>query len=59
MGGTDDDEEIQDVDDLVQMEGVNTFFSTAPTQEVVGTSQLGGRPIRDAGLHSGRADACS
>ena len=41
VGGTDDDEEIQDVDDLAQMEWVNTFFSAAPTQEVVGTSQLG------------------
>ena len=44
MGGTDDDEEIQKVDDLAQMEWVNTFFSSAPTQEVVGTSQLGGAP---------------
>ena len=41
MGGTDDDEEIQEVDDLAQMEWVNTFFSFAPTLEVVGTSQLG------------------
>ena len=41
VGGTDDDEEIQDVDDFAQMEWVNTFFSAAPTQEVVGTSQLG------------------
>ena len=39
VGGTDDDdEEIQDVDDLAQMEWVNTFFSAAPTQEVVSTS---------------------
>ena len=45
VGGTDDDEEIQDVDDLAQMEWVNTFFSSAPTQEVVGTSQLGGAPL--------------
>ena len=59
VGGTDDDEEIQDVDDLAQTEWVNRFFSAAPTQEVVGTSQLGGRPTRDAGLHSGGADACS
>ena len=44
VGGIDDDEEIQDVDDLAQMEWVNTFFSAAPTQEVVGTSQLGGAP---------------
>ena len=41
MGGTDDDEEVQDMDDLAQTEWVNTFFSAAPTQEVVGTSQLG------------------
>ena len=41
VGGTDDDEEIQDVDDLTQMEWVNMFFSAAPTQEVVGPSQLG------------------
>ena len=41
VGGTVDDEEIQDVDDFAQMEWVNTFFSAAPTQEVVGTSQLG------------------
>ena len=59
MGGTDDDEEIQEVEDLSQMEWVNTFFSSAPTQEVVGTSQLGGCPTRDAGLRSGGADACS
>ena len=44
VGGTDDDEEIQDVDDLAQMEWVNTFFSDAPTQEVIGISQLGGAP---------------
>ena len=59
MGGTDDDEEIQEVDDLAQMEWVNTFFSSAPTQEVVGTSQLGGCPTRDTGLQSGGTDACS
>ena len=59
MGGTNDDEEIQEVDDLAQMEWVNTFFSSTPTQEVVGTSQLGGCPTRDAGLQSGGADACS
>ena len=41
VGWTDDDEEIQEVDDLTQMEWVNTFFSSAPMQEVVGTSQLG------------------
>ena len=46
VGGTDDDEEIQDVDDLAQIEWVNTFFSTAPTQEIVGTSQLGGAHSR-------------
>ena len=40
MGRIDDDEEIQDVDDLAQTEWVNRFFSAAPTQEVVGTSQL-------------------
>ena len=50
MGGTDDDEEIQEVDDLSQMEWVNTFFSSALTQEVVSTSQLGGCRTRDAGL---------
>ena len=44
VGGTDDDEEIQDVDDLTQTEWVNTFFSAAPTQEVVGPSQPGGAP---------------
>ena len=38
VGGTDDDEEIQDVDDLAQMEWVNTFFSAASKQEVVGPS---------------------
>ena len=41
VGGTDDDEEIQDIDDLAQMEWLNTFFSAAPTQEIIGTSQLG------------------
>ena len=41
MGGTDDDDEIQDVDDLAQTEWVDTFFSAAPPQEVVGPSQLG------------------
>ena len=45
VGGTDDDEEIQEVEDLAQMEWVNTFFSSAPTHEVVGTSQLGGAPL--------------
>ena len=44
VGGTDDDEKIQ-VDDLAQMEWVNTFFSSALTQEVVGTSQLGRAPL--------------
>ena len=44
VGGTDDDEEIQDVDDVAQMEWVNTLFSAAPMQEVVGTSKLGGAP---------------
>ena len=33
------------MDDLAQMEWVNTFFSSAPTQEVVGTSQQGGAPL--------------
>ena len=48
------------MDDLAQMEWVNTFFSAALTQEVVGTSQLGGgRPTCDAVLHSGGADAYS
>ena len=32
------------MDDLAQTEWVNTFFSAAPTQEVVGPSQLGGAP---------------
>ena len=45
VGGTDNDEEVQDMDDLAQTEWVNTFFSAAPTQEVVGTSQLGGAPL--------------
>ena len=44
MGGTDDDEEVQDMDDLAQTEWVNTFFSAAPTQEVVCPSQLGSAP---------------
>jgi len=44
VGGTDDDEEVQDMDDLAQTECVNTFFSAAPTQEVVGPSELGGAP---------------
>ena len=44
VGGTDDDEEIQDVDDLTQTEWVNTFFFAAPPQEVVGPSQLEGAP---------------
>ena len=44
VGGTDDNEEVQDMDDLAQTEWVNTFFSAAPTQEVVGPSQLGGAP---------------
>ena len=38
VGGTNNDEEIQDVDNLTQTEWVKTFFSAAPTQEVVGTS---------------------
>ena len=38
VGGTDNDEEVQDMDDLAQTEWVNTFFSAAPTQEVVGPS---------------------
>ena len=44
IGGTDDDDEIQDVDDLAQTEWVNMFFSATRTQEVVGPSQLGGAP---------------
>ena len=32
------------MDDLAQTEWVNRFFSAAPTQEVVGTSQLGDAP---------------
>ena len=31
VGGTYDDEEIQEVDNLAQMEWVNMFFSSAPT----------------------------
>ena len=61
MGGTDDDEEIQDVDDLAQMEWVNTFFSSAPTQEVVGTSlatqdysQVEQTPVPEQGRRSTR-----
>ena len=41
VGGTDNDEEVQDMDDLAQTEWVNTLFSAASTQEVVGHSQLG------------------
>ena len=37
-GGTDDDEEAADVDDLEQADWVNTFFSTAPLPEEVGPS---------------------
>ena len=44
VGGTDDDKKIHDVDGLAQTEWVNTFFSAAPTQEVVGPSQLGSAP---------------
>ena len=33
------------MDDLEQADWVNTFFSTALMQEVVGTSQLGGAPL--------------
>ena len=44
VGGTDDDVEVQDMDNLAQTEWVNTFFSAAPTQEVAGPSQLGGAP---------------
>ena len=32
------------MDDLAQTDWVNTFFSAAPTQEVVCPSQLGGAP---------------
>ena len=42
MGGTDDDEKVQDMDDLAQTEWVNTFFSTAPFPKEVAPSQLGG-----------------
>ena len=59
LGGTDDDEEAADVDDLEQADWVNTFFSTALLPEEVAPSQLGGRSTRDAGLHSGGADTCS
>ena len=41
LGGTDDDEESEDVDHLAQTEWVNTFFSTALLPEEVGPSQLG------------------
>ena len=44
LGGTDDDEEAADVDDLEQADWVNTFFSTAPMPEEAGHSQLGGAP---------------
>ena len=55
MGGTDDDEEIQEVDDLAQMEWVNTFFYAAPPQEVVGPSQLGApHPRRRTTLRGSR-----
>ena len=38
LGGTDDDEEAEDVDHLTQTECVNTFFSTAPLPEEVAPS---------------------
>jgi len=44
LGGTDDDEESEDVDHLAQTEWVNTFFSTAPLPEEVSPSQLLGAP---------------
>jgi len=44
LGGTDDDEEAADVEDLEQADWVNTFFSTAPLLEEVDPSQLGGAP---------------
>ena len=44
LGGTDDDEEAADVEDLEQADWVNTFFSTAPMPEEAGPSQLGGAP---------------
>ena len=44
LGGTDDDEEAADVDDLKQADWVNTFFSTAPLPEEVGPSLLRGAP---------------
>ena len=44
LGGTDDDEESEDVDHLAQTEWVNTFFSTALMPEEAGPSQLGGAP---------------
>ena len=59
LGGTYDDEEVADVEDLEQADWVNAFFSTAPLPEEVGPSQLGGRPTRDTGLHLGGADICS
>ena len=56
VGGTDNNDEVQDMDDLIivdevqdmddlaQTEWVNMFFSVALTQEVVGPSHLGGAP---------------
>ena len=44
LGGTDDDEEAADVEDLEQADWVNAFFSTAPLPEEVDPSQLGGAP---------------
>ena len=44
LGGTDDDEEAADVEDLEQADWVNVFFSTAPLPEEVDPSQLGGTP---------------
>ena len=55
LGGTDDDEEAEDVDHLAQTEWVNMFFSAAPTQEVVGPSQLGApHPRRRTPLRGSR-----
>jgi len=58
VGGTDDDEEIQEVDDLAQMkwEHVLLFCTDAGGRRHF---TAGGCPTRDAGLQSGGTDACS
>ena len=38
LGGTYDDEEVADVEDLEQADWVNAFFSTAPLPEEVDPS---------------------